>query len=86
MDIQITEPEQVKTKEVRSVNIILAQNLAIVEVWGKHRERIEMDLTTILADASSTQLNTIKLFLKSIIANSLGLKVNDIPNTVFKNN
>ena len=86
MDIQKTIPEEIKTIEIRNINIILGKRLAIVETWlNGHRNRKEIDLQPMIDEATPTQLTIIKGFLKMIVATSMNVNVSEIPDTIFTN-
>ena len=84
MDIQINYPAQTKTKEVRSVNLLLERSIAVVEMWSEQRDRVEVDLEPIVKELIDTELTTIKAFLSKIIAMASGLNENEIPDKIFK--
>lgn len=81
MNIEITVPEQIKTKEVRSLTILLERDLAIVELWHDQRERVEVDLTSLLKDFDQ---KVIKDFLKKVISVASGVEIIEIPDKIFK--
>lgn len=81
MNIQISYPAQIKTKEVRSILILLEKNLAIVELWDTERDRIEVDLTSIMKEFDEV---VIKAFLIKIISIASGVEEKNIPDKIFK--
>jgi len=87
MKIPITVPEEIKDVEIRSIRLILGTKSAIVDVWkdSGSRDRIEVDLHPMIGEATTIQINTIKTFLKKIVATALDIDFSGVPNTIFKN-
>ena len=85
MNINIDYPAQTKTIRIDNIKLNLGTRKAMVEVWKDgYADSKEVDINLILDKATATQINTIKLFFKAIIAQILDLKVSDIPDTVFQ--
>jgi len=61
--------------ETKKADVIIMDNDA-------RRERIRVDLPTVVAGTTPTQQATIKMFLRQIVAAGLGMDVADVPDVV----
>ena len=80
MDVPKQIPAQDVTVDVQSIKIDIDDRSAtvILTIDGE-KENVEVDLLPIFHPATATQKQTIKAFLRQIVASSLELDVSEIP-------
>ena len=88
MDIILNIPQQAATQvntTIGSIQFDTHNKTALVSIYrpDQGHKQVNVDVNAILAQATQLQLDSIALFFRAVIANSLGITIAEVPNSIW---